>query len=332
MKALELISVIVPIYRVEQYLTKCVDSILGQTYPNIEVILVDDGSPDSCGMICDDYACLDSRVKVIHKRNGGLSDARNAGLRHAEGDLVSFVDSDDYLSPLFLEILYAAMFAFGTKMAALPGGHDFHDGDIFSLAENLETAELVESMELINSCDYIEMMLYQKVATGAVWRLYARDVLGEDPFPVGLLYEDSATAHKFAYAAGDVAIVNNRELYAYRLRNNSIVRRQFSPIKAASAVAVTQQLYRDILERSPDIKNAAASRCFSINRMVFAQSLAGGAEFKPYLWCELTKYRRAVLSDSKARKRERLAAGISMLGEAPFSKFCSLCRRLGFLV
>ena len=93
-----LISVIVPIYNVEKYLDKCVDSIINQTYKNLEIILVDDGSPDNCPQMCDDYAKKDSRIRVVHKENGGLSDARNAGMKVATGEYVSFIDSDDYIS------------------------------------------------------------------------------------------------------------------------------------------------------------------------------------------------------------------------------------------
>lgn len=98
------ISVIVPVFNVAQYLEQCLDSIIGQTYENLEIILVDDGSTDSSGSICDSYKNVDSRIKVIHKKNGGLSDARNVGLDNCKGDYISFVDSDDYLSPYFYEI------------------------------------------------------------------------------------------------------------------------------------------------------------------------------------------------------------------------------------
>ena len=101
----ELISIIVPVYKVEPYLNKCVDSIINQTYKNIEIILVDDGSPDNCGKICDDYTKKDSRIKVIHKKNGGLSDARNYGIEASIGDYIMFVDSDDYISANMCEIL-----------------------------------------------------------------------------------------------------------------------------------------------------------------------------------------------------------------------------------
>lgn len=111
MKKLEqpLISIIVPVYKVEKYLKRCVDSILTQTYQNMEVILVDDGSPDNCGAICDRYKETDNRVVVIHKKNGGLSDARNAAIPLAKGEYISFIDSDDWVSSYYVEHLYEAV-------------------------------------------------------------------------------------------------------------------------------------------------------------------------------------------------------------------------------
>ena len=100
------ISVIVPVYKVEPYIRKCVDSILGQTFSDIQVILVDDGSPDQCGKICDEYAKQDNRVEVIHKENGGLSDARNAGIPYAKGEYIIFLDSDDYIENDMFEYMY----------------------------------------------------------------------------------------------------------------------------------------------------------------------------------------------------------------------------------
>ena len=103
-----LISVIIPVYKVELYLRECIDSVLAQTYQNLEVILVDDGSPDQCGSICEQYAEKDNRVCVIHKENGGLSDARNAGIDVAKGEYIGFVDSDDWVAPDMYECLYKA--------------------------------------------------------------------------------------------------------------------------------------------------------------------------------------------------------------------------------
>ena len=110
------ISVIVPVYKVEEYLDECVESILRQSYSNFELILVDDGSPDRCGEMCDNYKKRDARIEVIHKTNGGLSDARNAGLRVASGEYITFVDSDDAIADNYLEILYKALKKYGVDI------------------------------------------------------------------------------------------------------------------------------------------------------------------------------------------------------------------------
>lgn len=338
-KTLPLISVIVPVYGVEAYLHQCVDSIIAQSYENLEIILVDDGSPDKCPSICDEYAACDRRVSVIHKQNGGLSDARNAGLAAAHGEYVSFIDSDDYVSPIFIEALYRAMTTLNTKIAAVPGGHPFHDEDKVDLQVEL-SAVMPSGVTAPRRCrDYQRLMLYQTLATGAQWRLYAREVLGENPFPVGLYYEDLASTYKFVKAAGDVVLVDCRELYAYRLRPTSIIRQAYSPIKAASALQVSKQLYADISEWCPELTQAVASRCFSVCRMVYAQipkSTSDGATAQTQadadaLWEQLTKMAPIVRSDPQARKRERLAATIACMGRVPFNLFCSACRKAGLL-
>ena len=112
-----MISVIVPIYNVEKYLARCVDSIVNQTYKNLEIILVDDGSPDRCPQMCDDYADKDSRNKVIHKKNGGLSDARNAGMAVATGEYISFIDSDDWIETSMFELLLNNIFQYDCEIS-----------------------------------------------------------------------------------------------------------------------------------------------------------------------------------------------------------------------
>lgn len=328
-----LISIIVPIYNVEDYLRECIDSLIAQTYENIEIILVDDGSPDNCGMICDDYAVKDSRIMVLHKNNGGLSDARNFGLKRASGEYVSFVDSDDFVSPIFIEKLYEAIANTGVPIAAIPGGTVFRDGDLVALGR--ERANL--SAEVLEAHDMLKKMLYQEIATGAQWRLYRRDVLGDEPFPVGLYYEDLASTYKFIISAGRAILIDCNDLYAYRLRDTSIIRQEFKPIKAISATTVSRQLFEDISRLYPDLRAAVASRCFSVCRMVFAQLPRikpldeSVKHYQADLWAELKKRRMMVLKDGEARKRERLAAAIACLGMPAFKLFCAICKRLGLL-
>ncbi len=328
-----LVSVVVPVYNVEAYVGQCLHSILEQSHVELDIVVVDDGSTDSSGDVCEAIAAVDSRVRVFHKENGGLSDARNYGLRRARGEWVSFIDSDDYVSPVFIEALLSAAVSTGCWIAGVPGGHPFHDGDAVRLVPSVD--ELGEPLKR-SARDVQSLMLYQTLTTGVPWRLYnhgeKHDVLGVDPFPVGLYYEDLASTYKFVRAAGDsIAYVESHDLYAYRLRSTSIIRQAYTPRKADSAIKVSRQLYADTCEWYPDLAGAAASRCFSVNRMVYAQVPADMPEERERLWAELVKYRNVVAKDNNARKRERLAAGIACLGEKPFRAFCLAAKRMGLL-
>lgn len=328
-----LVSVIVPVYNVKSYLQECFDSICRQSYRNIEIILVDDGSTDGSGELCDVLAANDDRTIVLHKENGGLSDARNAGLRIAQGEWISFVDSDDYVSPVFIEILLNACLDSGCQISAIPFGKPFSDGDACSLVESLGP---VAPAKALPSPDVQRLMLYQTLDTGAQWRLYAKAPLGIDPFPKGLYYEDLASIYKIIHKVDSVAVVDCRELYAYRMRSNSIIRQEYRHIKGESALIIADQLYRDICNWYPDLGKAAASRCFSVCRMVFAQIPSKKAnscqiQDKDSLWSVLSLHRKAVLGDKEARRRERFAAFVACFGKRAFSLFCCVARVLGLL-
>lgn len=329
-----LVSIIVPVYNVERYLDECVSSLLSQTYGNIEVILVDDGSTDGSGALCDRMSCKDSRVRVLHKENGGLSDARNYGLREASGEWISFVDSDDYVSPIFIEALLRAAFDCGCDIAAVPFGKPFKDGQPCALVDSLA---FIASAKPLESHDVQRLMLYQALDTGAPWRLYRRELLGADPFPIGMYYEDLASVYRIIHRVDRVAVCDCRELYAYRMRKSSIIRQDYRHVKAESALLIAGQLYDDITTWYPDLAAAAASRCFSVCRMVYAQVPTGeGAteeskHDRDELWAVLKRHRSTVLRDPQARKRERLASGIVCLGCVPFDLFCKIARKAGLL-
>lgn len=329
-----LVSVIVPVYNVKSYLEECFESICYQSYQNIEIILVDDGSTDGSGELCDDLATRDVRTVVLHKENGGLSDARNAGLRIAKGDWISFIDSDDYVSPVFIEVLLNAVLDTGCEIAAIPFGKPFKDGEKCNLADALGP---VAPAKPLASHSVQCLMLYQALDTGAPWRLYAKASLGIDPFPVGLYYEDLASIYKIIHRVDKVAVVDSRELYAYRMRGNSIIRQNYSHLKGASALKISGDLYANICNWYPELSDAAASRCFSVCRMVFAQAISASTASESAesdadeLWSVIKRFRTTVLKDSKARKRERFAAFIACLGKTWFKLFCLTARRLGFL-
>lgn len=215
-----LISVIVPVYNVEPYLRKCVDSILNQTYRNLEVILVDDGSPDGCPAICDEYATNDERIKVIHKKNGGLSDARNAGMAVAKGEYLSFVDSDDMLPPDAMEILLHT--AISEQADMVIGGHSRFE-DIPVAANDLQL-----SVKRWTPVEAMADMLQYGCASWA--RLYRRELHQSILFPVGEINEDEAIVLELLERCNCIA-VTNAVVYYYRFRPESITTARFSAKK-----------------------------------------------------------------------------------------------------
>ena len=210
-----IISVIVPVYRIEQYLSSCIDSILAQTFQELEVILVDDGSPDRCGQICDYYESLDERIRVIHQKNAGLSCARNAGVKLAQGKYFCFVDGDDLLHPKFCEELFKLIndteYDFSTCRVCR-----FRDG---------ETPEPVLSDKepvVMSTVDYLQEQLEKKREFGVWNRLYKKELFEEFQFYPGKIHEDVIFSADLASFYGTV-ISTDKQLYCYRQRRNSIV-------------------------------------------------------------------------------------------------------------
>lgn len=306
-----LVSVIVPVYNVNLYLKQCVDSILSQTYKKLEILLVDDGSTDNSGMICDDYAKIDQRVKVIHKKNGGLSDARNVALDICRGDYISFVDSDDYLSPCFYEILMGVMNSGNCDLVALKGGPSFWDGEeIPALAKDKDEF----AVRYLNSHDVLERMLYQEIATAAPFKLYKKEVFDNIRFPVGYLYEDVATTYKPFFNAKECAIVE-ADIYAYRKRRDSIIRQSFSP-KKMICLDIFDQLVNDKQLKDAGLQKAAESRVYAMTYSVFLQVPKNDKKTQRIIWNKLKTVQKDVMFDTSKimRKKNRYAAFVSLLG------------------
>jgi glycosyltransferase involved in cell wall biosynthesis len=209
-----LVSVIIPIYKVEQYLRECVDSVIAQTYTNLEIILVDDGSPDKCPEICDEYAKQDNRIKVIHKPNGGLSDARNAGIEIAKGEYLTFVDSDDVIHSQMIEVLMKPI---------------LEDRELKMSACQFLKFENREEIKNYNTDTYpkqIEILNYQNISSkcwSVSWaKMYSTELFQDIKFPVGRLHEDEFTTYKLYYEAKNIAYIYS-QLYFYRQREGSIM-------------------------------------------------------------------------------------------------------------
>ena len=325
-----LVSIVVPVHNVVGYLDACLASIAAQTYENIEVVLVDDGSTDGSGKVCQRWVESDARFHLIGKKNGGLSDARNVGVANASGEYVSFVDSDDVVSCRFVETMLAASLRTGCDLVAMAKGLSFSEESSLASIDDVDVDDVVDTSTCMDSKRFIEEMLYQAYETGAPFKMCKAEIAEKCPFPVGLLYEDAATTYKFAVEANGVCVVDCCKLYAYRARAGSIMRGAYSAKKAESALFVSDQMYRDISRAYPDLQAAASSRCFSICRQVFSQTPREEKRDRDALWAVMVERRRCVMHDRKARKRERLAVAVSFLGQPAFSAFCALYRRLGF--
>ena len=212
------ISIVVPIYKVEDYLERCINSILNQSFENFELILVDDGSPDRCGEICDEYAKKDNRIKVIHKENGGLSDARNAGLDIARGIFVGFVDSDDFIHKDMYSILYKAILDSKCDVAQCKFKY-FHKED--ELEKNIINDG---KYKIYTNIDAIEEMIDNKNLNVNVWnKLYKRELFDDIRFPKGKIHEDEFVTYKIFYKANSISYVD-KEMYYYFSNDTGIMK------------------------------------------------------------------------------------------------------------
>ena len=298
------------------------DSIDAQTYGNIEIIIVDDGSTDGSHAVCEDFAVRTARiVKILSQENAGLSAARNAGIRSCAGDYIVFVDSDDVLSHLYVEALVSAAIDSGCAMATIRRVKGFLDGHEPVLECDPERGR---RYVVLGEVEYQKELLYQHAFNGTPWRIFKRGLIDDSYFPVGLYYEDLATTYKYVHRKGDVAVLESETLYGYRFRKGSIIRSGFSERKVDSAVAVTDELVRNIHEWYPSLDAAAASRQFSVCRLVYATLGSGHDDARARLWARIAAARRIVVDDPEARKREKAAAIAASLGQGSFGVFCRL--------
>lgn len=222
-KQYPLITVIIPIYNVEPYLQKCIDSICMQTYSRLEIILVDDGSSDNCGKICDKNSEVDSRIVVIHKENGGLSSARNAGLDIAKGEYIAFVDSDDTIHPQFIEILLNLSFQYDS---------DISQCDFLRVSENSLNLSLNSQQKICiynNKQAIYELCCTKNAVKYAVaWnKLYKRELFAHIRYPNGRIHEDEFTTYLLLWKANKIVVIN-QYLYYYLQRKTSIMGKPFS--------------------------------------------------------------------------------------------------------
>ncbi len=311
------ISIIVPAYRVEKYLPACIDSVLAQTFANWELLLIDDGSPDNCGAICDSYANRDERIKVIHQQNAGVSAARNAGLEAHTGSLLTFLDGDDMITPIYLQRLFEVMKQTGCDIS---GCGEATFSDIPDLSTPVR-----QQPEQYSGQQAYELMLYQTgKLTSSVWgKLYRSTLWDSVRYTPGLWYEDLEVSARIFLRAHTIAYTPEK-LYLYRQHGGSFLH-TFRPERLHVLRAV-KGVADEVESRCPALLPAAYDRMLSANLNMIGLMAVNGykdADTENACWQTVKKLRRNTLFNGKARARNRITALLTYVGGLPLYRLAA---------
>lgn len=311
MEQYPLISVIVPAYRVEDDILRCVKSIQKQTYHNIEIILVDDGSPDKCGYIFDQLKLTDDRIKVIHKENGGLSDARNAALEIMSGMYVTFVDGDDFIHENYVLHLYKIMRKYKVLIAIC--------GEQRFLVNKNKVKFTDNHMQPVQECkmsaeDGIIEFLYQKKFDTSAWgKMYLSGLFSDVRYPKGKQFEDLATTYKLFLKVPNVVFVNEK-LYMYQVRATSQMRTKFN-IGKTDGIIIAESVREELGKINNRYFKACNCRCLSMYFHVLLDIPENKyRNLQIDIWSRIKRNRRKVLMDFNARTKTKAAALLSYGG------------------
>lgn len=317
-----LFSVIVPVYNVEQYLDECVKSLIQQTYRNMEIILVDDGSTDLSGMMCDEYAKMDNRIHITHKKNGGQSSARNEGLKQAKGDYILYVDSDDYISPDFLELMeqQLSIQPYDMIIAKIV---NFTDGS------NIKMKHIQKGNICLSPEQALENAYYQNlfdVSNGA--KVIKSNIANECPFQEGMIYEDFKNMYKLISKCDSVLYMSEPR-YFYRQRVNSTMNSSFDNRKWI-LIDIARENLDFVKENYPNIIEAAVRRYVYSNfhilgRVIRIDNLYEESE---KLRDNILTYKRNILMNRRVCLKEKISVCILGFGLKPYRMFWNLYCRL----
>ena len=298
----EKISIIVPVYNVEAYLERCVESILKQTYTNLEILLVNDGSTDKSGEICDKLALRDHRIRVIHKENGGLSDARNRGIDEASSNLIGFIDSDDYIDEDMYETLYRQMVASKADLSMC--GHY----DVYHQIPEKQVAE-IKTWELMPE-EAIKMVMEAKIlSVTAVNKLYKKALFEQLRFRIGKIAEDAFIMVDLIHQCSKIVATNEKKYY-YVHRENSITTQKFS-LKFLNVIEAYEQNAKMISENYPDLYDVAIMRLnwayfYVLDRLLVDNDFKDKV-LEDRLISYLKKNKRSILMDSRFTRARKMS-------------------------
>lgn len=297
-----LISIIVPVYNVEKYIDKCIDSIIGQTYKKIEIVLVDDGSTDNSGKICDNYSKKFANVYCFHKKNGGLSDARNYGIEKSNGKYLTFIDSDDFISKDFIKALYSGVEQFDSDivMSGLSSFSNYKNVKNYSFNEN-------KIIKLTKEECYKKMLMQDQIDVNATAKLYRKEIFDDIRFPVGYYYEDIQIIDKIVEKAKKISMITYKG-YNYLQRKDSIMYGKMS-LKRLSLIDKTDELIKFTSIKYPKIKKYAIHRYVYCNFHVLGRSILDDnyIDISKNLRKNILKYKNEILKSGLYSKKEIIA-------------------------
>lgn len=265
---MELVSVIIPVYKVEKYLNQCIESVVNQTYQNLEIILVDDGSPDNCPKMCDEWAKKDSRIKVIHKENGGVSSARNMALEVFKGDYLCFLDSDDTIHPNYIEVLHNAIKENNADVSVCNWKKVY---DINNPQNKKLNSEKL-SYKVFNNSNIFDLLYNKQIPlVMALWlKMYAREIFKDIRFPDVVVSEDDAIIHKVLFNCKRLVYVDC-VLYNNTQRNSSLTATDFS-MKKLKSLYIFKDRIMFIEENKPEFKTKAIMHYIKILILYYYKS------------------------------------------------------------
>lgn len=309
-----MVSIVIPVYNVEKYLRQCVDSVLAQTYPDWELILVDDGSPDSCPQICDEYASKDTRIKVIHQNNGGLSSARNTGIRHTIGEYITFIDSDDSIHPEYLDTLVSIITESQAEISCI----NFCDN-----LDNLKKSN--QHYQVFPGVEFSEKTLYQqyKYCSHSAWgKLYKKQLISNNFYTTGIGYEDLDAFYRLFPFVSKIAH-SPQQLYFYRPNPNSYLHSFTQRRKDVLDIADRMVSYFDKTGELENhrLKKAACDRRLSAHFNILGLMAANNfkdEELEKRCWNVIKEERMNSLMNPKVRIKNKLGILISFFGKSAY--------------
>ncbi len=310
-----MITVVLPVYGVEQYLDRCIESVVNQTYTNLEIILVDDGSKDRCPQMCDAWAKRDPRIKVIHKENGGLSDARNAGIAAATGEYITFIDSDDSVHQEYAAYLFQIL---------EENDADLSTCEICCLDESGRQLWQTEDNGLVSvffQKDALkEMLLGKQVSNSACAKLYKTAHFSGIRFPRGRLYEDIATTYRIFFCCDTIA-VGRRALYVYHRRGESLTAVPFTADRM-DLVVHSEEMAEAITGRYPDLEiYGKCKRMGDCNEALLRVPLPEHAALFAQVFARIRAMRMSLLTDPKTPAKYRILSLVSFGGKKLYAAF-----------